>query len=446
MLQNVNPEQMYVPQCQLPQMMPGLPQQLPIPCVAPYPAIQQGVMPVYNSIPYAPVYGNYGQPQSQGHKCMPDIQAVKIELNGIETPKVPGYNDYSQQAMPMYPGYTQMCQAAPPFSPYQAMPQMTQMSQYMPQITQPVGNHPIPPAIPSNFMVGATPPPPQLPIQQASPQALQQPQQVISPPPPAIEQMPKANVQTQIAQQPQQSVPAPTATVDKTAKIEAAPPVSTQQQDQESIKPLLDALNAIYPPQGAPAPTIEQQGKAVETIAQFTKIAVTATQLSKTDPNNADVKQAKEKVDNLIKPNLIKEETFLGLVDIANKDTSALTGDQKKNADEARIISLFTLSMLQKYFKQEINEEAKKVNLPLYSMNEVPGIVQVVNIAMKDPDPNLRGAAITGLNNIADPKDKKDAETMKTILSEAIKDKSEDVKNLVADCMKLYQEPEKKAA
>ena len=385
MIQNVNPQQMYA----LPSMMPVAPdytQQLPIPCIAPYPVPQAGVTPVYNSIPYNPVYGNCCQPQQQ-RAYSPKISTVSIEMNGLQPPQVPGLNDFQAQQAPVYPGMTQMSQAAPCY-PYQIMPQIVPQN-IQPQL-QPV-------APPAPQYVQAQPQPAPAP----APQNLQ--------PQPAVEQ------------------------------AQAPAPVNPQ-QDQEAVRPLIDSLNMICPKQGTPEATIEQQGKAIQTIAQFARVAEAAGQLAGTDPNNAEAKQTKEKVDALVKPNLIKEETFLGLADIATKDTSKLAAEDKKKADENRIISMWTLAMLQKLFKQEMNSEAKKINIPPISMNEVPGIVQIADIVKKDANPEVREAGIAALINLADPQDKKDAETMRAILGEAQKDSAANVKTAASEAIKMYPE------
>ena len=384
MIQNVNPQQMYAPPNMMPVMQNYTPQ-LPIPCVAPCPVLQAGVVPVYNSIPYSPVYGNFGQPQQQSHAYSPKISTVSIEMNGLQPPQVPGCNDFQAQQAPVYPGMTQMYQPqqTAPYYPYQVMAQPQPVAPPTPQYIQP------------------------------------QPPLAVAP----------QNVQPQpVAQQ---------APVSEQAQP-AAP--TNPQQDQEAVRPLIDSLSVICPKQGTPEATIEQQGNAIQTIAQFARVAEAANQLASTDPAKADVKQTKDKVDALVKPNLIKEETFLGLADIATKDTSKLAAEDKKKADENRIISMWTLAMLQKLFKQEMNLEAKKINIPPISMNEVPGIVQIADIVKKDANPEVREAGIAALINLADPQDKKDAETMRAILGEAQKDSAANVKNAASEAIKMYPE------
>lgn len=398
---NLNP-QMYLPPPAMLPMQDYVPQMaLPYPIATP-----PNVIPVYNSIPYNPVYGNYSQQQKQMPRMMPDISTVKIELNGLEPPKVPGYNDYQSQYMPYYPVYNQPQQTMQPIQQYQNFPQMQ----------QPVGMAPVPSAIPPSSMIGAM---------SQEPQYIPQPVQQVAPPP--------ANY---IPQQIQQSAyNAPPSAIDQ-VKQPSAPQAGT---DQDLVKPLLDALSILGPkPQGATQPSFEDQGKAIQTIAMYARQTDAANQLIKKDPNNQEIKQTKEKVDQLIKPNLIKEETFLGLADIAVSDTSKLSTEDRKKADENRIYSMWTLAMLQKSFKQEMNEEAKKINIPPISMNEVPGIVQLVNITQKDSNPKVREAGIAALVNLADPQDKKDMETMKLILGDAQKDSSEEVKNAANEAVKMY--------
>lgn len=386
-------------------MMPtqGYIPQMPPPPVATYP-MPAGTMPVYNSIPYSPVYGGQGTaPYCPSHQCMPDISTVKIELNGLEPPKVPGFNNpVQQQYSPVYPGMTQVAQ---PAYPQQMLPPQ------MPYMTPPVGMYPVPPVIPPESMAGMYPAQPQYqPIGSIMPPVaqIQPPAPQIAPPPPAIDNAPQMKTE----------IPA------------------TPAQENNQVKPLLEALSVISGKTGA---SIEEKGKAVETVAQFARVMEAASQLSKQEPNNPEIKNTKEKVDTLVKPNLIKEDTFIGLTNMALEDTSSLTGEQKAKADQNRIISMWTLSMLQKLFKQEMNEEAKKANLPPISMTEVPGIVQVVDIVQKDQNPDLREAGLAALVNLADPSDPKDKEVMKTILGQSQNDNSENVKKAAAEHLTMYK-------
>jgi len=416
MIPNVNSQKMYAPPSLMP---PAIAQDLTTGQYVYNAPVNNGInaltsetMPVYNGIPYNPYYGNMIQPQRQASSYSPKISTVSIEMNGLEPPKVPGCNDFQAQPAPYYPGMSQLSQPTVPYYSYNGIPQPQYMPQYIPQ---PVGMQPLPEAIPPSAVVGAIPPAPQYP---------QPPQQEITQKQEPIATAPQTN-----AQAPQAAAQTPQATA----------PVN-EQQDKEAVKPLLDALDIISPKQGVPEPTMEQQEKAIQTIAQFARVTEASDKLAITDSGNPEVIKTKEKVDNIIKPNLIKEDTFLGLADIAIKDTSKLSAEDKKKADQNRITGMWTLAMLQKLFKQEINQEAKKINIPPISMNEVPGIVQIIDIVKKDPNPEVSEAGIAALVNLADPQDKKDAETMRAILSESLKNGSENVKNSAAEAMKLYPE------
>jgi len=295
MLQNVNPQQMYLPQPQEyvpPMAMASPPQYMPQPI-----AVPPGVMPVYNSIPYNSVYAPCCQSQGVSGSS-PHISTVSIEMNGIQPPNLQGLNGSQGQIVPNY-------------------------------MAAPVGTQSIPSNIPPYAMVGAMP-------QSVQPQE-------ITPPPPAIENGVKVS-----------AAPVSAPQADQTVKQAAAEPAS-QTNEQEAIKPLIEALNIIVPQKGAPEPSFEAQEKAIQTVAQFARVAEASNQLIKQNPDAPESKQTKEKVDKLIKPNLIKEETFMGLADIMLKDTSKLNGEDKKKADQNRIYGMWTLAMLQKLFKEEMN-------------------------------------------------------------------------------------------
>jgi len=388
MIPNVSSVQQYAPQGYNTVPM-ATPQAMPAaPAVMPQPAQGGGV---YSSIPYNPIYCGAKSPLPYA----PKISTVSIELNGLEPPKVP--------------------------SPFEAMqaPVMPQPTPYYAPYVGPDYSYQQAPA-PMPYM---PPAPVQEPPKPVNP--------VPTPPPSMID-----NTAPAPAPQP---APAP---VNNTQ-----PPVADPNKDQEAVKPLVDALNVISPKEGQPTPTEEQKEQAIQTIAQFARVAEATNKMYKETPDKPEVKETKQKVDNLIKPNLIKEDTFLGLTDIATRDTSKLAGEEKAKADQNRVISMYTLSMLQKYFKQEANEEAPKINVPPISMNEVPGIVQVADIAKKDPNPELRAAGIAALTNLVDPNEPKDVATIKDIIATGKADPTDIVKNAASESeATLFPQPQQQVA
>lgn len=380
MIQNTTPQQFYLPQGIVPSIKDNTSPVL-IHGTEAEPLQNAGVMPVYNSIPYSPVYKTFA----------PKLSAVNIELNGVESPKIPEYNNLQTQIRPVYPGLTQI-------SPQTEV-------------------QPLPHEIPHSSTIGAVPPPPQYIQQEQAPKQ----EAVVKP---------EANSPTEQTATPKQEE------IPQKKEVSQAP----SQQEQEALKPLEDAINIIAPQQGTPEAAIEQQITAIKTIFKFVQVAGAINQSIIAAPASAGAKQAKEKLDSLILPKLIHENTFLGLANIATKDTSALTGDNKNKADENKIAALLTLSTVQKLLKEELKEEAKQANIPEPSMTEIPGIVQVVEVAQKDANPKVREAGLTSLIMLADPHNKKDAETMRIILGEAQNDTDANIKNVASEAINLYKE------
>ncbi|MEI8389385.1 MAG: hypothetical protein WCG23_05820 [bacterium] len=380
MIQNTTPQQFYLPQGIVPAMKDNSSPVL-IHDNATEPLQHAGVVPVYSSIPYNPVYKTFA----------PKLSAVNIELNGIESPKIPEYNTYQQQIIPVYPGLT--------------------------QISPQTEAQPLPQEIPHSATIGAVPPPPQY-IQQE-----QAPKQESA-------TKPEANSPTEQTATPKQEE------IPQKKEVSQAP----SQQEQEALKPLEDAINIIAPQQGTPEAAIEQQITAIKTIFKFVQVAGAINKSIIASPASAEAKKAKEKLDSLVLPKLLEQNTFLGLANIATKDTSALTGDDKNKADNIKIAAVLTLSTVQKLLKQGLKEEAAKANIPAPSMTEISGIVQVVEVAQKDTNPKVREAGLASLVMLADPQDKKDAETMRIILGEAQNDSDANVKNIASQAINLYTE------
>ncbi len=303
--------------------------------------------------------------------------------------------------------------------------------QYMP---------PMPPAYPT------TPP-----MQYMPPQQIQQPpvmQQQVPPvpvPPPAIDQVaenkpivPPAKEEKPAPQVKQETKPQEEKPVENLPPVEDTKSKSTTAVDP-AVQPLSQALETITFESGK-KPSQEEQSVAIQTIAQYAKTAQAANEMVKMDPNSPEAKEAKKKTDTLIKPMLIDEKMFKGLANISVSDTSKLSEAEKQKADENKIISMWTLAMLQRLFKDEMNEELKKENIPPMSVNEVPGVSQIVVNVKSDPNPDVREAGIVALMEVADSDNPRDAETMKMILQTAIdQDNAKNVKNTAKNALKNFK-------
>jgi hypothetical protein len=201
----------------------------------------------------------------------------------------------------------------------------------------------------------------------------------LPPPPSVIEQQPVP--QTVQTQPPVQAPPQP------------LPPaqVSTPSVDIQSINNGLKSAN------------LDEQTAAIQKIAE----------IGETNPQQAQA--------------LLNEETFKGLVDIIIKDNSQLQGpskdskelSQKEKAEMNKQYGTYTLAVLQKLFRESFDIEAKKQGVPTnLTINELPGIVPIVENVKSNPNPVIREASISALSYIARPEDKPVIETIFKIASE----------------------------
>lgn len=408
-----------------------------------YPAApQQGANQGYYSMPQQQVYGY--QPAQQS---APSYSAVKIDINGAT---VNGNQGQTPPAMPAYPGMSQVRRPAPQYMPSYTMPPQNYAQPapppppvYMPPAQPYITQQPAPAVNNSQVYNMAPPPPPPQPQQAMAQQQpmMTQPQQAqnippVLAPPPAPNMQPAQN-------QPQVPPPA----IDQANNQQPQQPGQVQQPQQaneqaqvdQSVQPLFNAIKTITPSQGQ-EPSFAEQDNSIRTIAQYAKTYMAANEMIKADPSNPTAQQAKTKVDNLIKPLLIREKVFKGLTDVATKDTSGLSGTEKQQAEENKEIGMWTLAYLQSIFRDEMNAELAKDNIPPMSLGEVPGISQVVGNIKSDPNPRIREAGIVALREVADPDNPKDAELMRVILETAAKqDKSKDVQKVAKNALKDFQ-------
>jgi len=232
----------------------------------------------------------------------------------------------------------------------------------MAQLIQPS----MPPMPPMPQMMPPMPQMPQIPMPQMSPP------QMMPPPPPAIDQ-------------PQPNQPAASKTPDSEV--------------------LANAINTITSKQEQGQISLDQQAEALKTISGFINNVGTM------DP------ASQKAINEMLLPN--DGKTFKGLAAIASSDTSAIQGPDKQKADEVRVMSLLTLANLQKYFRQEFDNQLKQENIkdiPSISLGELPGIKVMQQIVQADPNPEVREAGIFALMGISDPSKPQDIEALKAIL------------------------------
>ena len=185
----------------------------------------------------------------------------------------------------------------------------------------------------------------------------------------------------------------------------------------------------------AAAPVVEQP------VAQKTTVdpAAFAGKLKTTDLDAQ--KQAIEQIAEAVKydtaegPALLDTQVFDALVEVINKDTSALeaptpevielrkkpqeqlTEEEKTKAltptplEKAEInkqYALYTIS----YMQERLNNELEKRNGKALELKDLPCIDQVIDAAKANPNPMIRIGALASLSHIARPEYKADLQTI----------------------------------
>ena len=264
---------------------------------------------------------------------------------------------------------------------------------------------------------------------------------------PALEQVqaqPQAQVQpeAQAVAQPQEQ-----------PQVQAQPQVQpeAQVQPQTEVAPLAQevpsTINADALIQGLKSTDQAEKAKAIDQIAIYAQ-----------DP---DPKVALQ---------VVSEPIMNALVDVIKEDTSKLEGPTEQQiavaeksakgekltpeevaiseqisprdfANTNRIYSMFTLAMIQKLQRDELNQyiETQKANgeqpIAPMPMNDLIGFNEIVNIINNDPRPELKVGAIQALQYIAEPQDK---EAVKQILANSLNSTDEAVKAVANETMAKF--------
>ena len=253
--------------------------------------------------------------------------------------------------------------------------------------------------------------------------------------------MPQAQ---QVQQLPQQPMPAP-------ILIPQAP--ATEQISTE-VQP------AAVPAQPAAAPAPAQPGIEIQQPTEQSQTAVDVNSLV-ADLKNTDNKAQEDaitKIANLsqgtpdMQSAVLSEPVMRGLADIVKQDTSNLQGPSeaqvaainkaasgakltpeeealtqqlapKTLADKNRVISMFTLAMLQKNQRDEVDRynatQDPNNQLPQLKLNDLIGYTEIENAARNDNEKEVKLAAIQALSYVARPEDK---ETIEPVLKAAMND------------------------
>lgn len=357
--------------------------------------------------------------QSQGCNpyLLPQVNAVKID---IHNPKAYGgvdshgkINPVSPQQEAGYYGY--------PMAPIYNMPTVAQYNT--------PGSYPAPVL---NTATQAVP--------QIIPQNAQQPIQ-------------SQNAAGTIAAQPSIQVPPVTAApmpvpaMNPVAPMPMVPPpaVNAPVTQNVNINPAIPAAVVDKPENTSVAPVAPVAAQN-ETNADV-DVNTLLTGLSSN--NQDDQTAAIQKIAELAQTNpaaaktLLNEQIFGKLVNVINADTSKLEGPTGKDnktlsplekAEINKQFAVYTLAILQKNFRDEINKEMKKNNLPDIAINDLPYIKEgIVNNLKDNPNPTIREACLSALNYVGRPEDK---EVLKVLYDISAKhDASPDVRKAASECL-----------
>ena len=338
--------------------------------------------------------GPQGYPQAA-----PTASAVNIQ---IFEPKAYGGAPLNQVQNPMY--------AYPQQSVY-SQPYVNQYAQYMPQQVpqMPVAQYP-------QYAPQAAPvPAPQ--VTQVAPQEM---------PAPVLNQAPQAP-----EQQTPQAAKAPEAQ-------QAQAPAEQPQAQQAQAAPNVEVAAPTQPDQNAVDVNALVEGlKSTDNKVQEDTI----TKIANYSQGSPDMQNA-----------VLNEPVMKGLIDIIKQDTSGLQGPTeaqvaainkaasgakltpeeealtkelapKTLADKNRVISMFTLALLQKNQRDEIDRynQAQDPNnqLPQLKINDLMGYNEIENAARNDSEKEVKLAAIQALAYVARPEDK---EALQPVLTAAMQD------------------------
>ena len=315
-------------------------------------------------------------------------------------------------------------QALPPYNYTNSLYSMPQASAYPQMSAQPMAYAPqyIPGVVNAPAMVSE----PQ--VVAPTPQAM--PQSVIAP------EVQQAPVQ-EVAQAPAQEVAqVPTQEVAATpAQVEIVEPQQTAQV--VNVDELVQNLNST---------DVNLKGDTINQIATYAQ-------------------EAPE-----VALQVVSEPVMQGLVDIINEDTTGLQGPTPEQvavaekiakgeqltpqedalaeqlsprdaANKNRIFALYTLAMIQKLQRDELNQyiESQKANgqetiAPL-NVQDLVGYNDVVNVIKNDSRPEVKVAAIQALQHVVEPQDKA---TVEAVLAEAQNSQDEAVKTAAAEAMAKF--------
>ena len=409
-----------------------------------------------------PVYPN--QLQYPNPYMQPQVNAVKIDINN---PQAYGGVNSHGQINPMAP--------APQVMPANYAPvygSIPTVSQYSPQVAypQPWFGPMMPQPQQTTATATATAQAP-APVQQPAPApapvvvppvVVQQPTVAPAPVQPVVVTPPTTTTTTSTAQTtttaPQVSTafqPAPVPVVPAPVPVVAGPVTQTV-----NVNPPAAVVDSANTPAAQATATATATATANPAVAQTPVQPVAPVEVKpELEPEvnkiladlasaNPDAQTAAQQMAEIAQTNptaakaFLNEQTFGQLVNVINADTSKLQGPVEgqdpnvlsplEKAEINKQFAVYTLAILQKNFRDEINKEMQKNNYPDIAINDLPYIKEgIVNNLKDNPNPTIREACLSALNYVGRPEDK---EVLRVLYDISAKhDASPDVKAVAAE-------------
>ena len=227
------------------------------------------------------------------------------------------------------------------------------------------------------------------------------------------------------------------------------PAVQTEplQQNTEPVPPppVITPANAETP---AEKPVVEQPVKPSSTVNPESFASRLRTDDADAQKNTIEEIAEKVKNSDIDGPILLDTQIFDALIDIINRDTSALQGPspeavdlRQKNPDElteqekekaapsplekAEINKQYALYTIA-YMQERLNSELEKRRGTALELKDLPCIDTIIDTAKSNPNPMLRIGALASLSHISRPEYKAD---MNTIFEIAKSDEDERVRD-----------------
>ena len=286
---------------------------------------------------------------------------------------------------------------------------------------------------------------PQNMMYQQSPVMYQQMSQAPVVVPPSLQEMPKSVISQ--PEQPQQAEPAvvaetPKETEAKTQATEAKPEVKAE--EKSSDVPQIDT-NVLVAALKDKDPKVKLA--AIGEIAKSTTMAPEiAYQVVSAPIMQALIDITKEDTSSLEGPSQqqldIAEKKQKGEKLTAEETAILDTESPRDTADKNKVLAIYTLAMLQKLQRTNLNEyiEAQKANgetpIPAPKIEDLEGYNELINIINGDFMPEMKIAAIQAIQHIATPEDKA---TVEKILAEPLKSQVPEIKKVAEDAISMFK-------